>query len=182
MKCFCVFGVAMASLWTPGESSLYCRTQNLVFASVNTFHSANQNFDSTLNALHSMALLAEKEKMSRILLGRCLSSRMLLISSTQWSKRLTTIIHVITGMWYHTWKSHRMWSQSWLSGILSKNSFQMGALINTRHGYVLMVECSSMESITGKITHQQWTGSVFVFLWLLHKYSSLIHKQLVNRN
>ena len=26
MKCFCVFGVAMTSLWTPGESSLYCRT------------------------------------------------------------------------------------------------------------------------------------------------------------
>ena len=60
MKCFYVFGVAMASLWTPGESSLYCRTQNLVFASVNTFHSANQNFDRTLNALHPMALLAEK--------------------------------------------------------------------------------------------------------------------------
>ena len=26
MKCFCVFGVAMTSLWTPGESSLYCKT------------------------------------------------------------------------------------------------------------------------------------------------------------
>ena len=61
MKCFCVFGVAMASLWTPGESSLYCRTQKLVFASVNTFHLANQNFDSALNALHLMVLLAEKE-------------------------------------------------------------------------------------------------------------------------
>ena len=61
MKCFCVFGVAMVSLWTPGESSLYCQTQKLVFASVNTFHSVNQNFDSTLNALHPMSLLAEKE-------------------------------------------------------------------------------------------------------------------------
>ena len=61
MKCFCVFGVAMASLWTPGESSLYCRTQKLVFASVNVFHLDNQNFDRTLNDLHPMALLTEKE-------------------------------------------------------------------------------------------------------------------------
>ena len=34
MKCFCVFGVAMTSLWTPGERSLYFQTQKLVFASV----------------------------------------------------------------------------------------------------------------------------------------------------
>ena len=61
MKCFCVFCVVMASLWTPGTISLYCQTQKLVFASVNTFHSANQFFDSTLNALHPMVLLAEKE-------------------------------------------------------------------------------------------------------------------------
>ena len=60
MKCFCVFCVVMASLWTPGKISLYCQTQKLVFASVNTFHSANQIFDSTLNVLHLMALLAEK--------------------------------------------------------------------------------------------------------------------------
>ena len=61
MKCFCVFGVAMTSLWTQGGSSLYCQTQKLVFASVNTFHWDNQNFDSTLNSLHPMALLTEKE-------------------------------------------------------------------------------------------------------------------------
>ena len=61
MKCFCVFSVAMTSLWTPRESLLYCQIPKLVFASVNTFHSANQSFDSTLNALHPMALLAEKE-------------------------------------------------------------------------------------------------------------------------
>ena len=61
MKCFYVFGAAMALLWTPGEISLYCRNQKLVFASVNTFHLANQNFDSALNALHLMVLLAEKE-------------------------------------------------------------------------------------------------------------------------
>ena len=60
MKCFFVFGVTMTSLWTPGERSFYCQTQKLFFASVNTYHSANQNFDSTLNALHPMALLAEK--------------------------------------------------------------------------------------------------------------------------
>ena len=153
MKCFCVFDVAMTSLWTTGEISSYCQTQKLVFASVNKFHSDNKVFDSTLNALHPMALLAEK-KMIRILLGRCLSSRMLLILYTQWSKRLTTMSHAITGMWYHAGKIHRMWRQSWLSGILSENGFQMGAWINTRHGYVLMVECSSMDSITGKITHQ----------------------------
>ena len=42
MKCLCAFSVAMASLWTPGESYLYFQTQKLVFASVNTFHSANK--------------------------------------------------------------------------------------------------------------------------------------------
>ena len=62
MKRFCAFGVAMTSLWNPGESYLYCQTQKIVFASVNTFHSANKFFDSTLNALHPMALLAEKRK------------------------------------------------------------------------------------------------------------------------
>ena len=72
MKCFCVFGVATTSLWTPGESSLYCQTQKLVFASVNTFHSANQKFDSTLNALHPMALLAEKENNESYTFGQML--------------------------------------------------------------------------------------------------------------
>ena len=121
-----------------------------------------------------------KKITSRILLGRCLRSRMLLISSTQWSKRLTTMSQVVTGMWYHAGKSHRILRQSYLSVLLSESGFLMGALINTRHGYVLMVECSSMESITGKLNFQQWTGSLFVFLWLLHKYSSLIHKQLIS--
>ena len=72
MKCFCVFGVAMEYMWTPGESSLYCQTQKLVFGSVNTFHSANQNFDSTLNALHPMALLAKKENIERYTFGQML--------------------------------------------------------------------------------------------------------------
>ena len=72
MKCFCVFGVTMASLWTPGESSLYCRTQKLVFASVNTVHLDNQNFDIILNALHPMALLAEKENNESYTFGQML--------------------------------------------------------------------------------------------------------------
>ena len=33
----------------------------MIFATVNAFHSANQIFDSTLNNLHPMALMAEKE-------------------------------------------------------------------------------------------------------------------------
>ena len=56
MKCFYVFGVAITSLWTPGESYFYCQTQKLVLSLVNTFHLANQNFDSTLNALHAIVL------------------------------------------------------------------------------------------------------------------------------
>ena len=69
---FCVFGVAMTSLWTPGENSLYCQTQKLIFASVNKFNSANQNFDSTLNALHPMALLVEKENNESYTFGQML--------------------------------------------------------------------------------------------------------------
>ena len=72
MKCFCVFGIALASLWTPGESSLHCRVQNLVFASVNFFDSANQNFDSTLNALHPIAFLAENENDKSYTFGQML--------------------------------------------------------------------------------------------------------------
>ena len=72
MKCFYVFGVAMTSLWTPGGISLYCQTQKLVFASVNTFHSANQSFDRKLHALHPMALLAEKENNESYTFGQML--------------------------------------------------------------------------------------------------------------
>ena len=35
--------------------------------------------------------------------------------------------HAITGIWYHDGKSHRMRRQSWPSGLLSENGFQMGA-------------------------------------------------------
>ena len=60
-KCFCVLSVAAVLSWSPDASSLHSRGQNLVFATVNSFHSANQNFDNTLNNLHPMALLAEKQ-------------------------------------------------------------------------------------------------------------------------
>ena len=42
------------------------------FSSVNTFHSANQNFDSTLYALHPMVLLAEKENNESYTFGQML--------------------------------------------------------------------------------------------------------------
>ena len=41
--------------------SLHSRGQNLIFATVNYFHTANQIFDCTLSTLHPMALMAEKE-------------------------------------------------------------------------------------------------------------------------
>ena len=72
MNCFCVFGVAMVSLWKPGERSLHFRTQKLVFSSLNTFHSANQNFDGTLNALCPMELLEEKENNESYTFGQML--------------------------------------------------------------------------------------------------------------
>ena len=60
-KCFCVLSVAAVLSWSPDASSLHSRGQNLVFATVNSFHSANQNFENTLKILHPMALLAEKQ-------------------------------------------------------------------------------------------------------------------------
>ena len=166
MKCFCVFGVAMTSLWTLGESSLYCQTQKLVFASVNTFHWANQNFDSTLNALHPMALLSERENNESYTFGQMLKQT-----------DAADFIHVmIKEADDHESRDHWDVVPRWekppdVKAILAiwafkRKRFPMGALINTRHGYVLMVECSSMESITGKLTYRQWTGSVIVFWWL----------------
>ena len=61
MHCFYVLSVTAASLWSPEASSLHSPAQALVFATANPFHSANQNFDNTLNAWHPMAFLAEKE-------------------------------------------------------------------------------------------------------------------------
>ena len=61
MRCVCVLGATAALLWSPEMGSLHSPAQTLVFATVNLFHSSNQNFDNTLNALHPMAFLAEKE-------------------------------------------------------------------------------------------------------------------------
>jgi hypothetical protein len=59
MKCFCVLGLALAPCWSLELSNLHDRAQNLVFATVNSFHSAHMNFDNKLNMLHPMALMAE---------------------------------------------------------------------------------------------------------------------------
>ena len=53
--------VATTLLWTPSVDIIHPRGQNMIFATVNAFHTANQFFDCTLNALHPMALMAEKE-------------------------------------------------------------------------------------------------------------------------
>ena len=60
-KSFCFLTVATTLHWAPSFNSLHSSGQNLVYATVNSFHSANQNFDNTLNMLHPMALMAEKE-------------------------------------------------------------------------------------------------------------------------
>ena len=57
----CALGLFAASIWTTGPSFLHDRAQNLVFASVNQYHAANQCFDGTLNCLHHMALAAGKQ-------------------------------------------------------------------------------------------------------------------------
>ena len=40
---------------------MYSGSQNMVFATVNAFHVANQIFDNTLNTLHSMDFATEKD-------------------------------------------------------------------------------------------------------------------------
>ena len=57
----CAFGAILAGPWSPDPTILHDRAQNIVFAAVRGFHSANQIFDGTLNSLHHMALLAGKE-------------------------------------------------------------------------------------------------------------------------
>ena len=60
MKCFCVYGIAIALLWLPREMFLHSRAKTFVNALVNKFQSVNNNFDNTLNSLRPMELLAEK--------------------------------------------------------------------------------------------------------------------------
>ena len=58
----CALGLVLTtSLWSSEPSYLYSSAQNLAFATVNSFHAANQSFDGTLNGIHHMALLAGKE-------------------------------------------------------------------------------------------------------------------------
>ena len=61
MKCFCIYGIPLDLLWLPRKISLHSQAQSFVNDSVNTFYSANKNFDNTLNALHLITLLEEKE-------------------------------------------------------------------------------------------------------------------------
>ena len=57
----CALGTFLAGSWIPAFAPLHDRAQNIVFAAVKEFHSANKCFDGTLNSLHHMALLAGKE-------------------------------------------------------------------------------------------------------------------------
>ena len=75
MKCFCVYAIAVALLWLPRESSLHSWARFFFNASVNTFKSANKNFDNTLNALHPIALLAEKENNESYTFGKMLKKK-----------------------------------------------------------------------------------------------------------
>ena len=61
MRCFCGLGATTASLWSPEASSPHSCAQTLVFVRVNSLNLTNRNFDDTLNALHPMVFLAEKE-------------------------------------------------------------------------------------------------------------------------
>ena len=75
MKCFCFYGIALALLWLPMESSLHSRAQNFVNASVNKFHSEDKNFDNTSNDIHQRALLAEKENNESYTFGQMLKQK-----------------------------------------------------------------------------------------------------------
>ena len=57
----CVIGFVMAAIWSPLTSNFHPAAQNMVFAMANTYHSANQCFDGTLNCLHHKASIAGKE-------------------------------------------------------------------------------------------------------------------------
>lgn len=47
--CFCVLLVATTLAWTPSVDTVHSRGQNMLFATVNAFHTASQSFDCTLN-------------------------------------------------------------------------------------------------------------------------------------
>ena len=60
-KCFCVLALATSYNWAPTCNDLHSSAEQLVFTTVNSFHSANQLFDDTLNSLDPMALVTQKE-------------------------------------------------------------------------------------------------------------------------
>ena len=62
-------------LWSPKECSFHSQAQIFVDASVNIFHSANNNFDNALNALHPMALLSEKENNESYTFGQMIKQK-----------------------------------------------------------------------------------------------------------
>lgn len=57
----CAIGLAFTALWSPQPSVLYSAAQNMVFATVNMYHAANECFDGTLNCLHPMAFLVSSD-------------------------------------------------------------------------------------------------------------------------
>ena len=66
-------------MWALSVSTMYFDSQNMVFATVNVFHAANQIFDNILNALHSMDFATEKDDNESYTLSKCSSSRIELI-------------------------------------------------------------------------------------------------------
>ena len=105
---------------------------------MNAFHSANQIFDITLSSLHPMVLLEEKENNESCNFGQMFKqpdaadfihamikeaddheSRDSWDVVARWEKPLD--VKAILAIW-----------------ALKKSGFLMGALINTRHRYVLM--------------------------------------------
>ena len=61
LSVICSLGMVLSSNWAPTSTPLHDRAQNLVFATIAKWHTANQCFNLTLNHLHPMALLAGKE-------------------------------------------------------------------------------------------------------------------------
>ena len=75
MRCLCVYGVFLALLWLTRESTLHSRAQDFVKALVSTFHSESKNFENTINTLHPMALLSEKENNESCTVGHIIKQK-----------------------------------------------------------------------------------------------------------
>ena len=59
----CAFGSGSLSFlsWAQDPSVFYSAAENMAFATVNQYHSADRRFDDTLNSLHPMAFVVGKE-------------------------------------------------------------------------------------------------------------------------